>query len=136
MKIPARTLDPADRKHQSTTSPVHFEYIDAHADSVCLAGTFNDWHPNATPLTQTGPGEWKADLQLAPGRYEYVLIVDGCWRLDPHREEKVENPFGGLNSVLTVPARAKDAPRWIRVRHPVEHARRRRKLPANERLSL
>src|SRR2546430_14815265 len=80
-----------------------FPYADLHAESVCIAGTFNDWHPNATPMVASIPGQWMKDLTLAPGTYEYCLIVDGHWKPDPRCEEKVENPFGGLNSVLRVP---------------------------------
>jgi hypothetical protein len=43
-----------------------------------VAGTFNDWNTTATPLKKSGDGEWKAELQLLPGRYEYKLLVDGA----------------------------------------------------------
>ena len=93
--------EPAKARHQ--THVVHFQYADPHAESVCIAGTFNDWHPNATPMVPSSPGLWMKDLTLAPGTYEYCLIVAGHWKPDPRCEEKVENPFGGLNSVLRVP---------------------------------
>jgi hypothetical protein len=50
------------------------------------------------------PGLWAKDLKLSPGTYEYCLIVDGHWRHDPRCPDSVENPFGGLNSVLNVAA--------------------------------
>ena|SRR5581483_7693681 len=82
---------------------VHFEYIDSHAESVCLAGTFNGWHPNATPLARCrSTGVWTKDLELPPGTYEYNFMVDGRWKWDRSCREAVENPFGGLNSVLHV----------------------------------
>jgi hypothetical protein len=84
------------------TRVVHFVYRDANAESVCLSGTFNDWHPCATPMVAHSPGLWIKDLALAPGDYEYCLIVDGHWRPDPLCEEKVENPFGGMNSVVHI----------------------------------
>jgi hypothetical protein len=83
--------------------PVHFEYIDVGAESVCVAGTFNAWHPGATPLTRyKSRGVWMKDLQLSPGRYEYSFVVDGHWKRDPACQDIAENPFGGLNSVLHV----------------------------------
>ena len=81
---------------------VHFDYMNSRADSVCLAGTFNGWHPSATPMSALVYGHWTKDLVLAPGTYEYALVVDGRLRPDPRCEEKVENSFGGLNSILRV----------------------------------
>ncbi len=90
------------------TRLTHFEYVDTLASSVCIAGTFNDWHPNATPMVPISSGLWVKDLTLPPGIYEYCLIVDGHWRHDSHCPESVENPFGGLNSLLRVPPVAGD----------------------------
>ena len=39
---------------------------------------------------------------MAPGTYEYCLVVDGKWMPDPLARETVPNPFGGSNSVLKV----------------------------------
>jgi hypothetical protein len=44
----------------------------------------------------------RADLTLAPGRYEYRFIVDGEWMADPLAKDFVPNPFGGQNSLLEV----------------------------------
>jgi 1,4-alpha-glucan branching enzyme len=88
---------------KSPTTLVHFHFEDPRAESVCIAGTFNDWHPSATPMIPWSPGRWAKDLALAPGTYEYALIVNGDWKPDPACEERVDNPFGGLNSVVRVP---------------------------------
>ena len=74
------------------------------AESVCIAGTFNDWRPGATPMIHLGAGRWVKDLALPPGTYEYRLVVDGEWKPDPQAGEKITNPFGGFNSVLKVAA--------------------------------
>lgn len=82
-------------------------YLDPHSGLVCIAGTFNNWHPCATPLRATGTGLWIADLLLSPGTYEYLFVVEGHWKPDPKCHETVENNFGGINSVIHVsPARA------------------------------
>jgi hypothetical protein len=49
-----------------------------------------------------GNGHWLKESALAPGTYEYCLVVDGQWMADPHASETVPNPFGGKNSVLKV----------------------------------
>jgi 1,4-alpha-glucan branching enzyme len=82
--------------------PVRFEFNDPKATSVCLAGTFNHWQPEAKTLHSSGIGNWWKEMALAPGSYEYCLVVDGKWMPDPLIRETVPNPFGGRNSVLIV----------------------------------
>jgi 1,4-alpha-glucan branching enzyme len=83
---------------------VNFEYTDPRARTVSVAGTFNDWHPTTKSMYSSGSGRWLKEAFLAPGTYEYCLVVDGQWRPDPLAKETVPNPFGGRNSVLTVAA--------------------------------
>jgi 1,4-alpha-glucan branching enzyme len=82
--------------------PVRFEFTDPKAVSVCLAGCFNHWQPETKPLHSSGVGNWWKETSLAPGTYQYLFVVDGEWRPDPHASETVANPFGGRNSVLQV----------------------------------
>ena len=84
--------------------PVHFEFADPKATTVCLAGTFNHWQPETKSLHSSGVGNWWKETALAPGTYEYCFVVDGHWITDPLANESVANPFGGRNSVLTVPS--------------------------------
>ena len=49
-----------------------------------------------------GEGSRLKKTELAPGIYEYCLVVDGQWMPDPLATETVPNPFGGRNSVLKV----------------------------------
>jgi len=88
-------------RHRKTPR-VHLEFIDPMAESVCLAGTFNDWRPEVTPMIHLGTGRWVKDLALPPGIYEYRLVVDGEWKPDSQASERITNPFGGFNSVLKV----------------------------------
>jgi len=81
---------------------IHFEFASPTAESVAIAGSFNDWRPNATPMIALGQGRWAKDLALPPGDYEYCLVVDGQWAPDPLAAETVPNPFGGVNSVRKV----------------------------------
>jgi 1,4-alpha-glucan branching enzyme len=78
------------------------------ANSVRLAGTFNDWNAQSTPMSKSGPGEWSVDLELAPGVYEYRFVVDGQWFNEPECANHescphcVPNPFGSKNQKLQV----------------------------------
>ena len=67
-----------------------------------MAGTINDWRPEATPMVSLGDGRWMKQLVLPPGSYEYCLVLDGGI-LDPLAQKTVLNPFGGVNVVLQVP---------------------------------
>ena len=82
--------------------PVRFEFNHPTATTVAVAGTFNDWHPTTKSMHPIGSGHWLKETALAPGNYEYCLVVDGEWILDPLARETVPNPFGGRNSILKV----------------------------------
>ena len=75
------------------------------ARKVFVAGNFNDWRVDATPLQKAEEGEWVLNLALRPGTYEYRFVVDGQWCDDPLAKERVKNPHGGWNAVLRVSSR-------------------------------
>jgi hypothetical protein len=73
------------------------------ARAVQLAGDFNGWRPEATPLRRAADGVWVADLPLAAGRrYQYMFVVDGEWITDPAAPIRVDDGFGGRNAVLEI----------------------------------
>jgi 1,4-alpha-glucan branching enzyme len=94
--------DSAPRTSEPQRVPVHFEFNDPKATTVCLAGTFNHWQPDGKTLHSSGVGHWWKDTVLEPGSYEYCFVVDGNWMPDPLAQETVPNPFGGRNSLLRV----------------------------------
>lgn len=79
------------------------------AQEVCIAGSFNDWHPDSAPMIRLNEGEWAKEVSLPPGRHEYRFVVDGQWADDPAATETAPNPFGGLNAVVEVRLRAAEA---------------------------
>jgi 1,4-alpha-glucan branching enzyme len=82
--------------------PVRFQFTHPMAKAVCIAGSFNNWQPEAKALHASGGGVWWKETMLAPGTYEYCFVVDGKWIPDPLGKETVANPFGGMNSILKV----------------------------------
>lgn len=78
-------------------------FNNTEARAVALAGSFNDWRPESTPMVQVGDGRWLKELVLPPGTYEYLIVADGKWMPDPSVKESVPNPFGGVNSLATIP---------------------------------
>ena len=100
---PAKAVKPVKVKAQAPPAPrVVLELVNPAARQVFVAGSFNSWQPEQTPLVPAGNGRWAGDLKVGPGRHEYLFVVDGQWLPDPNAKESVENPFGGKNSVLTV----------------------------------
>ena len=79
---------------------VRLELSKPGAQSVAIAGSFNSWQPEQAKTT--GNGGWVKELTIAPGRYEYMFVVDGQWMADPNAKEFAPNPFGGQNSVLVI----------------------------------
>ncbi len=81
---------------------VEFEVAAPSAERVYLAGDFNNWDPNLTPLRKERDGNWKTRLKLTPGRYEYKFWVDGEWKEDTKNKLTHPNPYGTANSILEI----------------------------------
>jgi hypothetical protein len=73
------------------------------AKTVQVAGDFNGWNPARTSLEQISDGAWAVTIQLKPGRYAYMFVVDGKqWIADPFAAEQKDDGFGSRNAVLEV----------------------------------
>jgi 1,4-alpha-glucan branching enzyme len=90
-------------KEQSEKRKVTFKVRAPDAKRVQLVGDFNDWVPDSHPMERDEEGFWKIGLRLAPGKYEYKLLVDGRWWEDIGELNIIPNPFGTLNKLLVVP---------------------------------
>lgn len=82
---------------------VVFVTLYPRAESVHIAGDFNNWQPLTTPMQRIGDsGVWQAKMKLAQGTYRYRLVVDGQWQQDPYNERTELNPYGEFNSIVEV----------------------------------
>lgn len=73
------------------------------AQSVNLAGEFNDWSTTADPMAQTDDGSWQLIKPLPAGKYAYKFVIDGTnWKEDSSASSFVDDGFGGKNSVVVV----------------------------------
>ena len=81
-----------------------FVFHDDDAESVSVAGAFNEWDRIATPLERNGSGLWSTQITVPhTGRFEYKFIVNGNrWIEDPSNGMKAPDKFGGLNSVVVL----------------------------------
>jgi 1,4-alpha-glucan branching enzyme len=84
------------------TRRVNFSLLAPQAESLSVAGDFNNWNTISHPLKKDKKGVWKISLDLIPGIYQYRFFVDGEWQSDPNCDDCVENPFGTLNCVKKV----------------------------------
>ena len=107
----SNTRPPAEKRWDTGDPIVEFKIRLPKAATVTLAGTFNGWDPQRTPLRNEGGGLWRIFLPLNRGRYEYRFVVDGQWQEDPSAQESVPDPFGGRNSVVTVAGAPRPAAR-------------------------
>ena len=93
--------------HIAATAPisrtVRFTLVASGASQVSVAGSFNGWSTQATPLRRVGNNTWAADIPLGAGRYVYQFVIDGKrWMPDPRAPRDAGDDFGATNSVVTV----------------------------------
>lgn len=71
-----------------------------NAQKVTVAGEFNKWDKEATPMVKTLDG-FEVELSLEQGKkYQFRYVLDGAnWINDPYRPT-VDNGMGEQNSVL------------------------------------
>jgi 1,4-alpha-glucan branching enzyme len=81
---------------------VDFSLHAPEAREVFLAGNFNLWNTQSLPMKKDKNGNWKCEVPLAPGRYEYKFYLDGNWFEGSTGAEQISNSFGTQNFVLEV----------------------------------
>lgn len=69
------------------------------AQTVFLAGDFNNWSPNTFVMQKEGD-EWVLKVNLLPGKHLYKFVVDGNWIIDPANKQWEQNEYSTGNSVL------------------------------------
>lgn len=86
---------------------VVLEHEAPDAREVALLGDFNGWGRELGLVrAENVNGRWVFRLELAPGRYQYAFVEDGNkWLPDLKTLSKIPDGFGGMNSVLYVPAK-------------------------------
>ena len=95
----AQKLDPAIPSPQSLLFILRDH---PNAKTVALAGTFNNWNPQSTPMTRKS-ADWSVTIKLAPGTYRYKFVVDKeRWTVDPENSQTEDDGNGHINSVVVV----------------------------------
>jgi len=88
----------------STEMQFSLRISDNKAHTVAIAGDFNGWNPQENLLEDPeGDGIWTGTLNLEPGRYEYMFVLDGeKWFPDPNALRYVKDGFGNKNAILEI----------------------------------
>ncbi|HWP40446.1 MAG TPA: hypothetical protein VNL70_05925, partial [Tepidisphaeraceae bacterium] len=88
--------------------------LDTRPQAVAVAGSFNGWSKDATPMTDPdGDGIYTATVKLNDGVTYYKFVVNGDrWLNDPasDRELEVDDTFGGKNSAVLIGPDIRKAP--------------------------
>lgn len=82
---------------------VRFRVLAPDAEQVHVAGDFNGWSAAATPLSRRSGGWWETTLELQPGSYQFIYLIDGEATTPPRAATSVDDGFGGKNGLFTVP---------------------------------
>jgi 1,4-alpha-glucan branching enzyme len=92
----------AAKKSRAAAPSIEFTVMAPEAREVFLVGDFNGWQMEGFQMRKFKDGVCRKKVQLKPGRYEYLFLVDGDWRTDPQNDARCTNPFGMENSVIQI----------------------------------
>jgi serine protease AprX len=89
--------------HVAPNDPT-FYYYDPNAREVALIGSFNDWQTEGNEMTQIRPGLWEGVVDVhARGTHRYKFLIDRSRLInDPENPLRIEDGFGGFNSLITI----------------------------------
>ncbi len=99
---------------QRVPGGILFQYESPSARVVQLAGSWpeNDWLRGQGETARydigrmedpEGDGVWTAVVDIPSGRWQYKFRIDETnWKEDPNNPQKVDDGFGGSNSLLIV----------------------------------
>lgn len=74
--------------NEKYNNKVIFEYVDKTAQSVNIAGSFNNWNKDKDSLINDN-GVWRIEFKDIPaGKYEYKFVLNGSqWLCDPENKQ-------------------------------------------------
>lgn len=76
----------------------------AKAKKITLCGDFNQWKPNANPMTKRKDGRWSTTISLEAGKdYRFRYLIDNeQWENDWAPDGYLPNSFGSDDSLIKV----------------------------------
>lgn len=96
-------------KINAKTKRITFQMAFPNAESAFVVGDFNNWSKSDS-MKKMKNGDWKADIKLEPGEYQFKYFVnDAEWLNDAHAP-RVPNNLGSENSVVVVETASEQKP--------------------------
>jgi len=102
---PQRSVDPDRRLLGVRVTPQGVLFVQpiSLGRRVSIAGSFNNWSETSHVMRLNDElGVLELCIPIEPGNHQYRLVVDGHWTADTHNPDAEMNPFGELNSVISV----------------------------------
>jgi serine protease AprX len=83
---------------------ITFYYYDPLAREVALTGSFNSWQSKDGEMVQIRPGLWEGTIDTPKrGTHRYKFLIDRSrWTHDPENPLRIEDGFGGFNSLIAI----------------------------------
>jgi 1,4-alpha-glucan branching enzyme len=103
--VPVENSRLSDRDIHPDTVTVRFVLEAPRASKVSVVGDWNGWKPDENRLIDPdGDGVWELQIELRRGsEYRYQFIIDNeQWIPDPSSSLRIEDGFGGFNSILHI----------------------------------
>lgn len=100
--LPARSRMVLGVWDPATPTGAVFFFRGESGQRVSVAGSFNGWDPFIHELIEVAPGEYRLELNLAPGEYYYVFMYRGERIPDPINGRLLYGRDGRPVSALTV----------------------------------
>ncbi len=95
-------LDRSELSPKKVLGGVLFSLVNREATSVLIAGDFNRWVAEQLILIDETSGLWQKIVPISSGTYHYKFLVNDAWQPDPFNNVSEPNPYGGLDSVITI----------------------------------
>ncbi len=89
------------KKSKKLLANFSFDPRSKNYKTVQIKGQMNDWNPAKTVL-ELKDGKFETSMWLNPGKYQYLIVVDGKEMLDPANSLSEDNNIGGRNSIVFV----------------------------------
>lgn len=81
---------------------VRFVYVNDNAESISIAGDFNNWEPDTLTKQQVnGQSVWTGFFSMPRGEHKYMFVVNGeKWVTDPLANMYQDDGFGNKNAII------------------------------------
>jgi glycosidase len=102
-------LEPLDGGARYRVTFKHTPVIGSH--SVSVAGDWNGWDKDRTPMKEMGGGTYAVTVELPRGKHSYKFVINGSvWQQDGDNPKTEPDGNSGLNSVLELGSVLSGAP--------------------------